>query len=40
MAAVCQAAEAEQIEARRLALAAPAWPNDHTFNLSPAESAV
>jgi hypothetical protein len=40
IAAVCQAAEAEQIEARRLALAASGWPQDHSFNLSPAESAI
>jgi hypothetical protein len=40
MALVCQAAQAEQIEDRRLALAAPGWSHDHNFNLSPASTAV
>ncbi len=40
MVAVCLAAEAEETEARRLALAAPGWTTERNFNLSPAESAV
>jgi len=40
MVAACQAVEAEEMGARRLALAAPGWPAERNFNLTPAESAV
>ncbi len=40
MVAACQAVEAEENGARRLAMAAPGWSAERNFNLTPAESAV